>query len=312
MRHQAIFLFSVYKQMKKENVVTFGVVLLIVVSIVIVILNLKKTNYHVSDSVINQRRFEKLMKIKNKVQKNINLSSDENVKEKIEDLYFPHYLQKRGFYTENFSTKQKNAYLTNVFLSSYLTYPLTMALWLPQNDEQKKIKVAVIGAAVECEEWRLPSWIELCHVTNKSWTIEFIGDSPDLKEDKAFKRLHKRLQLKRTKSKVEDMKDLSSYDAFVAFHPGIGTSYDWKACFEKIMGQGKTVLVTAYDEEDANKDGFAFENLGYSVLYDRNKFASLGEPNDMYNTGMNEWVGILTKYSQQQKLEIESREQTTQ
>ena len=287
--------------MKKETVVMFGVILLlVVVSAVYVVLSSKNTHYHVSDKIINQRRFEKLTKIKKKIQKNINLSPDKKVEEKIEDLYFPQYLEKRGFYTKQYSNNHKNAYITNVFLSSYLTYPLTMALWL-QNEgwsEEQNIKVAIIGAAVECEDWRLPSWKELCHVTNKSWTIEFIGDSSDFKEDKVFQRLHKRLQIKRTKSKIEDVKDLSSYDAFVAFHPGVGTSYNWKDAFDKIMDEGKTVLVTAYDEEDANKDGFAFEKLGYNVLYDKNKFASLGEPNDMYNTGMNEWVGILEKITE--------------
>lgn len=292
--------------MKREHVVIFCVIfLLIVVSVVFVVLSSKiskNTHYHVPDNVINQRRFDRLMKIKDKIQKNINLSPDKNVKEKIDDLYFPEYLEKRGFYTEKYSNKHKNAYITNVFLSSYLTYPLTMALWLQNENwtDKQNIRVAIIGAAVECEDWRLPSWKELCRVTNKSWTIEFIGDSSYFKEDKVFQRLHKRLQVKRTKSKIEDVKDLSSYDAFVAFHPGIGTSYNWKDAFDTIMNEGKTVLVTAYDEEDANKDGFAFEDLGYTVFYDRNKFASLGEPNDMYNTGMNEWVGILEKITKNQ------------
>ena len=283
---------------KQQSIVMLSVFLLVFVSIIVMLKQRSNNTYMVPDSLINQRRYEKLMKIKKRVEKNMNLSPKKKVKESLENLSFPDYLKNRGFYTEKYSNELKNAYLTNVFLSSYLTYPLTIAYWLAQSYDKKNMKVAIIGAAVECEDWRLPSWIELCHVTNKSWTIEFISDFSNFKEDKVFQQLHKRLHIKRTQSKIEDMKDLSSYDAFVAFHPGIGTSYNWKDAFDKIMDQNKTVLVTAYNEMDANKDGFAFETLGYDIIYEKNKFSSLGEPNDIYNTGINEWVGNLKRISE--------------
>ena len=75
-----------------------------------------------------------------------------------------------------------------------------------------------------------------------------------------------------------DTKAIDNYDAFVAFHPGAGTNFDysWSDGFDLIRESGKPLLLTAYDERDALKDDYWWEyTYSKALTYERNPWASV-------------------------------------
>tara|TARA_B100001741_G_C16543971_1_gene595816 strand:- start:966 stop:1730 length:765 start_codon:yes stop_codon:yes gene_type:complete len=253
-------------------------------------MNFKKTDYyHVPDEVINYNRRKRLMDIQTQISTLIDLQATNSITKDISEYDFLEYLKVRGFFSQNSS---ENFYV-NVFLSSYLTYPLTIALWLPQKSDI--MNVAIVGACVECEEWRMNSWLELQYTTKCQWNLEFIGNTKDFQQDDEEIELHKNIKYKRTFGFIEDIPHIDRYDAFVIFHPGIGTSYSWHKGFRKMLEQKKPILVTAYDEIDATKDYEEIKKLDCRGEYKYNKFSSVDDvpEYEMFNTRMNEFVILL-------------------
>lgn len=228
------------------------------------------------------------------------------------DVSWSQYLLWRGFLQEESfhaaSSQEQEAAM--VFLSSFLTFPLTLAYYLDRLQifaegaglPSSSIKVCVVGAEGELDsEGRL--WNELVpgqaiddriiKATNnpplpmhpRLITVDFIGTTIEDRASfppKSWSGQHGLLELTATRGSVEDVlgvhQDADEYDLFVAFQPGPGTnaSYTWEEGFDMIRDTGKPLLLTAHDEGDADRDAFWWQHTFGETLppYEPNPCAS--------------------------------------
>lgn len=244
--------------------------------------------------------------------------SNDAAPSKWESMSWSEYLLARGFLLpEGFSTASSEEQdAATQYLSSYLTYPLTLAYQWQTNvfsmenlraafsDDlvDASFKVCIVGADSEVHYPEV--WNELVALVGRPFTLEFVG--PRIKEKPAMQYISwsgdkKRLSIQQRKSSIENVVFVngdSGFDLFAAFQPGPGTNqkYSWEEGFDTIRDTGKPLLLTAYDERDADRDAYWWQYTFQESMspYKANPWASAYGSGGIPESPLNGVVALRT------------------
>lgn len=171
-------------------------------------------------------------------------------------------LLERGFFNkDDFAATRPDAQTTaTIFLSNHLTYPITVAnAWKNLSIDSKKPKLCLVGADMETDNMGL--WQELSFLTQKDMYLEFIGPEVEDKEEEVGKSHAFEIRGKNICGTLQDVwRDTNPEDchpdAFLVFLPGAGTNpnYTWSEAFDIMKETDRPILLTAYNESDAQRD----------------------------------------------------------
>lgn len=158
-------------------------------------------------------------------------------------------------------------YLPGEFVGYGLLWDNSLAVYIsadllqPKSDTTDTIKLQVLGARAEATMPR-HIWEDLCYFhPHRRFAIKLIGDHAPQMRKKAAAQVAdtsaNTLELEIINGLYHEIQDKTLPDAFVMFNPGVGHPFlksNWRPTIEAVLTSGRPILLTAFSEEDQERD----------------------------------------------------------